>query len=128
MLIKMMKRITKPNIHILILPVLTVFLFILSACTQKDVMEEIQGVYYPVSCTSDAGEEFELEDEELHIEADGKGYFVFRDNIYELHWEYEEGRFTFEDSSEDVFTGTYQNRTISGKYFNDYNYVFKKKW
>ena len=53
---------------------MTVFLFVLSACTPKDVREEIPGVYYPVSCTSDDGEVFEIEDEELHIEADGKGY------------------------------------------------------
>ena len=70
---------------------------------------------------------FEIEDEELHIEADGKGYFLFSDNKYELRWVYEDGKFTFEDSSDDVFTGTYKKGEISGKYFNDYNYVFKKK-
>ncbi len=111
----------------MILLIMTVFLSVLSACTAKDVREEIPGVYYPVSCTSDDGEVFEIEDEELHIEADGKGYFLFSGNQYELRWEYEDGVFTFEDSSDDVFTGTYENKTISGKYFNDYNYVFKKK-
>ncbi|MBR4471818.1 MAG: hypothetical protein IKS54_10965 [Erysipelotrichaceae bacterium] len=107
--------------------ILSVLLLFLCACTSKDIMDEIPGVYYPVSCASDEGEIFEIEDEELHIEADGKGYFLFSGNMYELRWNYEDGKFTFEDSSDDVFTGTYKKGEISGKYFNDYNYVFKKK-
>ncbi len=122
-----MRNERRNRLSILALILMSVFLLTMTACTKRDIMEELCGVYYPVSCTSDEGEVFEIEDEELHIEADGKGYFLFSGNKYELKWKYEDGVFYFEDSSEDTFTGTYENKIISGKYFNDYHYVFKKK-
>ena len=106
---------------------LSLVLVVSGACSRKDILDEIPGVYYPLSCTSDDGEVFEIEDEELHIEKFGYGYFVFSGNVYELFWEYEDGAFRFEDSSEDVFTGTYEKGPIEGHYFNGYYYVFKKK-
>lgn len=105
--------------------ILSVFLLSLSACSKDE--EDIVGVYYPVSCTDEEGNEYELEDEELHILPDGKGYFIFQDNRYELLWTYKDGVFSFEDSSLDEFIGSFVNGVISGKYFFDYHYVFKKK-
>ena len=107
--------------------IVLIFLLVLTSCGEKNIAKKIAGVYYPVSCTDDEGIEYELEDEELHINEDGSGYFLFHDNMYELRWKYEDGVFWFEDSSEDIFEGTYKDKTITGRYFNDYNYIFKKK-
>ena len=58
-----------------VLTLCILMMFVLSACTNNSEASLI-GVYRPVSITSGSGDEYEIEDEELHIEEDGKGYFL----------------------------------------------------
>lgn len=108
-----------------------VILFFLSACTllskEETILKQIPGTYYPTSCTSPEGDEYEIEDERLEIEEGGKGYFVLHDNRYEIRWKYEEGILSFEDSSGDTFSGTFKDKIIDGVYFNNIHYIFSIK-
>lgn len=106
--------------------VLFCLLVLLSGCSSGDI-KDIPGDYYPISCSDEDGNEYELEDERLHLDEGGTGYFFFQDNMYELLWKYEDGVFYFEDSSGDVFEGIFNNGKISGKYFFDYFYEFRKE-
>ena len=106
--------------------IFTLLLFLLSACV-KENKQLLTGVYYPVSCTSSDGEEYEIEDEFLKIEEDGEGYFFLYDTKYEIHWEIKDGKLFFEDSSGDTFVGTYKDGIIEGDYFNEIHYVFSLK-
>lgn len=102
----------------------TAMMLVLSACTY-DAQADLLGVYRPLSI-SDASGEYEIEDEELHIEEGGKGYFILHDTRYEIRWKLENGNFYFEDSSGDEFRGFFKDKIIDGIYFNDIRYVFSK--
>ena len=104
-------------------------LFCLSGCADqnKKALSEIIGVYYPQSITSQNGDAYEIEDEELHIEEDGKGYFLLHDTRYEIRWSLENGVFHFEDSTGDEFSGSFKDRIIDGVYFDQIRYVFCKE-
>ena len=108
-----------------------VILFFLSACTslskEETILKQIPGTYYPTSCTSPEGDEYEIEDERLEIEEGGKGYFILHDNRYEIRWKYEDGILSFEDSSGDTFSGTFKDKVIDGIYFNNIHYIFSAK-
>ncbi len=108
-----------------------VLAFVLCACTslsyEERILRQIPGTYYPISCTSPEGDEYEIEDERLEIGEDGAGYFVLHDNRYEIRWKYEGGVLSFEDSSGDTFSGTYKDRIIEGIYFNNIHYIFSAK-
>ncbi len=110
----------------IILSLFILMMFLLSACTKSNEASLI-GVYHPVSITSSAGDEYEIEDEELHIEEDGKGYFLLHDTKYEIRWTLENGRFHFEDSTGDEFDGSFKDAIIDGIYFDNIRYVFRKK-
>ena len=109
-----------------VLTLCILMMFVLSACTNNSEAS-LSGVYRPVSITSGSGDEYEIEDEELHIEEDGKGYFLLHDTKYEIRWSFENGRFHFEDWTGDEFSGTFKDRVIAGIYFDNIRYIFEKK-
>ena len=117
---------TNRSLHKLMSIMAATLLLFLSACKTIPIEEEIAGTYKPSSCVSLDGEEFEIEDEVLHLEKDGTGYFILHNNKYEIRWEYKDGKIAFLDSSGDNFIGTYKDRIIEGNYFNDLHYTFEK--
>ena len=106
--------------------ILFLLLCILSGCGERISEKDLIGKYHPTSCRDEKGNEYEIDDEELIIEEDGKGTFRFMGNLYEIEWIFEDGKLRFEDSSGDTFIGTYAGGVLSGKYFYDYFYEFKK--
>lgn len=117
---------TNRSLHKLMSILAATLLLLLSACKTIPIEEEIAGTYKPSSCVSLDGKEFEIEDEVLHMEKDGTGYFILHNNKYEIRWEYKDGKIAFLDSSGDNFIGTYKDRIIEGNYFNDLHYTFEK--
>ena len=85
---------TNRSLHKLILIMAAMLLLLLSACKAVPIEEEIAGTYKPSACVSLDGKEFEIEDEVLHMEKDGTGYFILHNNKYEIRWEYKDGKKT----------------------------------
>ena len=91
--------------------------------TEVPAVADISGDYYAFSCRGPDGTEYELEDEFLHLESDGTGYFSISGEKYELEWTYDNESFYFVDESGDEFNGSYYNGMIGGTYFQDLYYM-----
>lgn len=85
---------------------------------------DISGDYYAFSCKDDQGNELTLDDEKLHINADGTGTFEIAGEQYALDWELKGNQFTFVDEDGDTFNGSYYNGMISGTYYDNMSYMF----
>ena len=108
----------------IVLSLLFPLLFTSCGPKDEDIIARIPGTYYPLSCVSPEGEEYEIEDEVLHFDEGGKGYFVLHDNRYEIRWEFKNGVLSFEDSTGDFSHGVFRDGIIEGDYFDDIHYVF----
>ena len=83
---------TNRSLHKLMSIMAAMLLLFLNACKAVPIEEEIAGTYKPSACVSLDGKEFEIEDEVLHMEKDGTGYFILHNNKYEIRWEYKDGK------------------------------------
>ena len=87
---------------------------------------DIAGDYPATACYHD-GREVGVDDELLHLNSDGTGYFILLEKEYPLEWELDGEDFYFLDKGGDEFNGTYRDGVIEGDYYGSYSYVFTRE-
>ncbi|MBR1496773.1 MAG: S-layer homology domain-containing protein, partial [Oscillospiraceae bacterium] len=83
----------------------------------------LAGDYDAVYCAID-GDETGVDDEYIHLEADGTGYFHMLQSNYQFRWTSDGTDFRFVDEDGDSFDGYYEDGVIAGDYFGGFSYVF----